>query len=97
MQKTSDISKEIKEFDNALSDLRKIRNVLEHIDEYRLGKGHSKIVKPSALQTIVIDDNRIEWLGYEIQMDDALQLSGFLFQAIQNNAPEAYLKKISKG
>ena len=38
----SDISREIKQFDDALPDLPKIRNVQEHIDEYRLGKGYNK-------------------------------------------------------
>ena len=90
----SDIAREIKQFDDVLPDLSRIRNVQEHIEEYRLGKGHNKQVNANELLTIVFDHNRLVWLGYEIRVDDALQVSDCLFQAIRSNPPAAYLAKL---
>ena len=90
----SDISREIKQFDDALPDLPKIRNVQEHIDEYRLGKGYNKKINANELLTIVLDHDRLAWLGYELRVDDALRVSDCLFQAIKSNPPAAYLAKI---
>jgi hypothetical protein len=90
----SNISREIKQFDDSLPDLSKIRNVQEHIDEYRLGEGHNKQINANELLTIVLDHDRLAWLGYEIRVDVALRVCDCLFQAIRSNPPAAYLAKI---
>lgn len=96
VSKYANISKAIKQFDEALPDLIKIRNVLEHLDEYRLGEGRNKKVKVSALRTIVLGNDKIEWLDYEIEVDQAIRASVLLFQAIKDNAPEAYVEKVNE-
>jgi len=96
VSKFSNISEAIKKFDETLPDLKNIRNVLEHIDEYRLGKGRNKNVSANALRTILLDPDRIQWLDYEIKTNEALEVSDFLFQAIKANAPEAYLAKVNE-
>jgi hypothetical protein len=72
VSKYSDISEGIKKFDEALPDLKNIRNVLEHLDEYRMGKGRNKSVSVNGLRTIMVDPNRIHWLDYEINGNEAL-------------------------
>ncbi len=96
VSKYSNISEAIKEFDETLPDLKKIRNVLEHIDEYRLGEGRNKDVSVNALRTMSLDLDRIQWLDYEIKTDEALKVSDILFQAIKTNAPEAYTAKVNE-
>ena len=92
--KTTDISTYLKQFDETLPDLTNIRNVLEHIDEYRLGKGRNKNVRANELQTVYLDHDCIVWLGYKINPVEALQASNRLFNAIRNNPPNAYLEKL---
>ena len=92
--KTTDISAALKEFDETLPDLKKIRNVLEHIDEYRLGEGRNKNVKANELQTVILNHDQIFWSGYEINPVKALQASDRLFNAIKNSPPDAYLEKV---
>jgi len=96
VSKFSNISEAIKKFDETLPDLKDIRNVLEHIDEYRLGKGRNKNVSANALRTILLGPDRIQWLDYEIKTNEAIEVSDFLFQAIKANAPEAYLAKVKE-
>jgi len=96
VSKFSNISEAIKQFDKTLPDLKKIRNVMEHLDDYRLGEGRNKKVRINALRTIALDTKRIQWLDYEIKTDEALQISDFLFQAIKDNAPEAYTEKVKE-
>lgn len=81
-----DISSAINKFDSNLPDLRSIRNLLEHIDEYRLGKGHNKSVPKETYQTICFDNNLVKWASYEIDMELALQSSGELFMDIKNKS-----------
>jgi hypothetical protein len=94
--KHSDISEAIKQFDNALPDLRKIRNVLEHIDKYRLGEGRNKKVSINGLRTIMLGPDKIQWLDYEIKIEQAAKVSDLLFQSIKDNAPKAYIQKVNE-
>lgn len=87
------IADEIKQFDELLPDLRDMRNIQEHIDEYRLGNGYNKSVNTSALLTVILDHDRIAWLDYEINLENALRASANLFKSIAENPPQAYLEK----
>ena len=69
------------------SDLRAVRNILEHIDEYRVGKGHNKNVPKVSFQTFTLDDDSIKWLNYEINLEQAIKASGDLFMAIKSKSP----------
>jgi len=94
--KISDISDVIRQFDDSLPDLKSIRNIQEHIDEYRLGNGRNKKVDPAALLTVVLDHDRLAWLDYELRVDDARRASASLFQAIVDNPPPAYVDKVKQ-
>jgi len=96
VSKYSNISEGIKKFDEALPDLKNIRNVLEHLDEYRMGKGRNKSVSVNGLRTIMLDPNRIQWLDYEINGNEVLEVSGLLFEEIKNNPPAAYIEKVNE-
>jgi hypothetical protein len=82
-----DLSSAIEDFDKNLPDLRAVRNILEHIDEYRVGKGHNKNVPKVSFQTFTLDDDSIKWLNYEINLEQAIKASGDLFMAIKSKSP----------
>ena len=89
-----DISTELREFDKKLPDLKNIRNILEHIDEYRIGEGRDKKVGINGLLTVGLDVENISWCGYDLNLIEALQLSEDLFEAIKNNPPLEYSNKV---
>ncbi|MEX1034407.1 MAG: hypothetical protein WDZ54_00515 [Sneathiella sp.] len=86
----SGIRADIQVFDDDLSDLRHIRNVLEHIDEYRLGRGHNQNIAASSTQTYVFGNNVMHYVGYKIDLDVALKASERLFEAIKKHPPEGH-------
>ncbi|GEM_PF-3206462 len=87
VSKISDISSNINKFDLQIPDLRTIRNILEHIDEYRVGKGRNKTVPKDCFQTILFGKNSINWAGYEINTSEALKASQELFATIHKVSP----------
>lgn len=93
VSKISDISGTISEFDFQIPDLRTIRNILEHIDEYRIGKGYNKAVPKISFQTISFVENSIQWVDYEINTSTALEVSQKLFVAIQAVSPNKSMNK----
>ena len=93
VSKTRDISSSLNKFDLEIPDLRTMRNILEHIDEYRVGKGRNKAVPKDSFQTILFGKNSINWVGYEINTSKALEASQKLFAAIQAVSPNKPSKK----
>ena len=92
ISKVAPLSSAIEKFDTALPDLKNIRNILEHIDDYRLGDGHNKNVKITDLQTYCFGET-IEWLGYKLNLNDAKKSSEVLFESIKDNPPQAYIER----
>lgn len=82
-----DLSSAIEAFDKNLPDLRVVRNILEHIDEYRVGKGHNKNVPRDSFQTFTLDDDSVKWVSYEINLEKTIKASSDLFMAIKNKSP----------
>jgi hypothetical protein len=82
-----DLSSAIEAFDKNLPDLRTVRNILEHIDEYRLDKGRNKNVPKDSFQTFILDDDSIKWVNYEVNLAQAIKASGDLFMAIKSKSP----------
>ena len=78
-----DLSVKINQFDKKLPDLRTVRNILEHIDEYRVGKGKNKSVPASTFQTICFSNDCVRWVEYEINLKSAISASQELFASIQ--------------
>jgi len=89
MSAVSDLSKAISDFDASLPNLRTVRNILEHIDEYRVGEGKNKSVPSSSFQTIEFNDQNITWVGYEINLEHAKSASSELFLEIKESHNKA--------
>ncbi|HEV7401034.1 MAG TPA: hypothetical protein VGN84_12315 [Solirubrobacterales bacterium] len=73
----------ISEFDEALPDLGKMRNVGEHVDEYAVEKGRDRSVNRLALQTGSFDNVALDWLGGRLDADEALVTAEALHRAIK--------------
>lgn len=93
VSKITDISKNIEQFDELLPDLRTIRNILEHIDEYRVGKGNNKSVPEDSFQTLLIGNDIVSYVGYEINLESAMLASQELFSSIQAVSPNKLSKR----
>jgi hypothetical protein len=77
----------IREFDKALPDLQKLRNVGEHIDEYAMEKGRDRSVNRRALQVGSFDSTMLEWFGGRLNVDEALVAAENLYRAIKGCSP----------
>lgn len=76
------INRAIKQFDGALPALIKMRDVLEHIDDYALDKGRHTDVQRQQLQVTQWGSAVYSWLGEELNVDDALAAAEKLFRAV---------------
>jgi hypothetical protein len=73
----------IREFDQALPGLRKMRNVGEHIDAFAVDKGRDRTVSRLQLQVGQMNQKTIHWLGEQLDTDVALDAAQKLFDAIR--------------
>jgi hypothetical protein len=75
----------IRDFDHALPNIKKIRNVGEHIDQYVLDapKRHHKDVHRGELQVGHWDGTVFTWLGTDLNIDAALDAAEKLFLTVQ--------------
>jgi len=84
----SAITLALNEFDSNLPQLKKLRDVAEHIDDYAIDKGRDSSIERKQLEVSCLcegeNDVTLSWLGYEINISDALQASYKLFDVIKN-------------
>jgi hypothetical protein len=73
----------IREFDQALPGLRKMRNVGEHIDAFAVDEGRHRTVSRLQLQVGEMNERTIHWLGEQLDTDVALDTAQKLFDAIR--------------
>jgi len=73
------------EFDASLSALKKLRDVAEHVDDYAIDGGRDRSIKRQALEVSVLSmgGSTLEWLGHEMNSDEALKAGQKLFDAIR--------------
>lgn len=76
----------IAQFDLALPDLKMLRDVAEHIDDYALDAGRVRSVARQELEVSIVSDDgtTLSWLGGSISSTEALRASQALFAAIQS-------------
>jgi len=76
----------IAEFDRALPDLKRMRDVAEHFDDYAVDDGHRKEIMRQSLESSSINEDgpALIWLDRELNAEIALQASKVLFIAIQD-------------
>lgn len=72
----------LEQFDKSLPDLKKMRNVGEHIDDYLLGRGRLREVQRQALQVSAWNGTVFTWLDIDLDIDIALGSAEALFSAI---------------
>jgi len=76
------------EFDSTLPQLKKLRDVAEHIDDYAIDKGRDSSIERKQLEVSCLgegeNDVTLSWLGHEINIGDALRASNNLFDVIKN-------------
>ncbi len=77
----------IKKFAASLPNLKTMRDVAEHIDEYSVDKGRDTAVRRQALEVAMFNDSQIQWLGFSLDTDLALRASENLFEAIKSYPP----------
>jgi hypothetical protein len=73
----------LRDFDAALPNLKNMRDVTEHFDEYAMDVGHLKEVSRKSLEVGTISETTFQWLGYELNADVALNSAHELFRRIQ--------------
>ena len=80
----------IAEFDKALPNLRKMRNVGEHIDDYALDskRRHHPDIDRRQLQVSSWDGTIFVWLNAALNVDDALSAAQELFLTVRNAAAD---------
>lgn len=77
----------IREFDDALPYLKRIRDVAEHIDDYAVDRGKDSTIARQSLEVSLMSENdsklKLNWLGGELSTDEALRASQKLFETIK--------------
>jgi hypothetical protein len=95
--KVPEIAQEMREalvaFDRALPNLKKMRDVAEHIDDYAVDSGKDANISRKSLEVSASDGETWEWLGFEINVNEALSASVTLFEALKNCS--ASIKRVS--
>lgn len=89
------ISAAVKAFDASMPDLKIMRDVAEHIDEYAIDEGRKSTkpggnrsgVRRQALEVAFVGKRQVQWLGFSLDTEQALQASEALFRAIKSNVP----------
>ena len=80
----SEVTTAIREFDSALPNLKKMRDVAEHIDDYAIEQGKDSSVESGLLEVSSLNDGLVlEWLGNQLDADKALIASRKLFDVIR--------------
>jgi len=78
----------LKTFDDALPNLKKMRDVAEHINDYAMDNGKDKNISRKSLEVSTSDGGDVwEWLGYELDAGAALRASAALYKALIDCQP----------
>lgn len=82
----------VKEFDRAVPELKKLRNIVEHQNEYAVDSPKRKVktVDRKQLEVGSWNDTEYNWLGVTLNIDEAYNAAGKLFtnlQRVRNSMP----------
>lgn len=77
-----DVNRAIKDFDIVLPGLTKMRDVLEHIDDYALDRGKHANVQRQHLQVAMWGNRTYNWLGVKFTANVALSAAERLFASV---------------
>jgi hypothetical protein len=75
----------LKEFDSSLPDLKRLRDVAEHFDDYAANKGRNRAVGRKDLEVSYMDPDgpTLNWLGVQLNASAARDAAARLFREIQ--------------
>lgn len=76
-------------FDKAIPDLKTMRDVAEHFDEYALYSGRDKSISRRSLEVAFVGPTRFEWLGFKLDTERAVKASSELFAVIKSCPPKS--------
>jgi hypothetical protein len=73
----------LRKFDEAIPKLKKMRDTLEHIDDYAIDQGRNRNISRRSLEVGVFSDTVLQWLDCELNADTALAAARELFRALK--------------
>jgi hypothetical protein len=77
----------LKEFDTQLPQLKTMRDVAEHFEDYALDRGRQKAIRRQQLEVGSLDGKSFEWLDHELDVNLAFEAGEVLFDAIRQAQP----------
>lgn len=86
-----DLKDDIESFDRSIPGWRKMRNAMEHIDDYWRHLGRDSSVAPGQLPVFGFGDDNIQWLDGEISLSGVQDQCTRLFSAICSRREELKL------
>ena len=78
-----ELEKAIEEFDKALPDLKTMRDLAEHIDDYAVDQGRNQKISRKMLEVSTLNDTELNWLGSKLDVDEALKASEKLYEVLK--------------
>src|SRR5436309_1365343 len=78
----TDLSQGLEAFDAALPDVKRMRDVDEHIDEYLIGRGRDEAVPVGGLEVTIRRGSTLEWAGMTLDVDDAFHKAEELYAGL---------------
>jgi hypothetical protein len=78
-----DMSTELERFKSQLPWLPKLRNAMEHIDDYQLGKGRDASVRTGDLHVFSGGKDSMHWVGVEVEYKAVVQAASCLLEFMQ--------------
>ena len=91
-----DLRSALERFDRDIPNLKKMRDILEHIDDYTKGRGRDTNVVVGGLFTYAFGDDVITWSEYRLNLDTAMKACETLFSEIKANPPASYARLVAQ-
>ena len=79
------LEKALKDFDSELPDITKMRNVLEHFEEYAIDRGRNIQISRKELEASSFSPISFEWLGEKLDTEKVLHSCQKLYGAIKDS------------
>ena len=88
------LSTALNEFNLALPQLKRLRDVAEHIDDYAIDEGRKRFIRRQSLEisSLSEDGSTLNWLSVRLNSYEALEASQKLFEVIKA-ASSAFTKR----
>ena len=77
----------LQSFDSALPNLKKMRDVAEHIDDYAMDRGKDRSIGRESLEVSASDSQQWQWLGFELDAANALSVGARLVAVLKDCEP----------